>query len=89
MKDKLTYEDFYDFVWNEYISEKVVTDRFIEANKDLIVEVTYDIYHVYKQTGNISESVFAKIILQSFRNIIRMGVVFPDRNSTNDAYDSF
>lgn len=89
MNNKLTYEEFYDYVWNEYISEKIVTDEFLFLNKELIREVTYDIYYIYKDMGNVSESVFAKIILQTFRNITIMGVVMPMENNINDAYDSF
>lgn len=89
MINKLTYEEFYDYVWNEYISERIVTNSFLENNKDLVAEVTYDVYHVYKSVGNVSETIFAKILQQTFRNIVVMGVVSVEDNSINEAYDSF
>lgn len=86
---KLNYEEFYDYVWNEYISERVVPNRFLNDNRELIESITYDVYHVYKQQSNVSEREFAKILEQTFNNIIRIGVLIGRDNSINDAYESF
>lgn len=87
--EKLNYEEFFDYVWNEYVSERTVTDKFYRDNRSLIEDITYDIHHVYKSTGNISETVFAKVILLTFRNIVRIGVKESGNNDKNDAYEGF
>lgn len=87
--DKLNFEEFFDFVWNEYVSERVVPNSFFDGNKELITDVTYDVYHVYKQQQNLSESVFAKIIEQVFRNVVRTKIEYSRDNSVNEAYESF
>lgn len=87
--DKLNYEEFFDYTWNEYISERVVPNKFFNDNKDLIESITYDVYHVYKQQNNVSETIFSKIIEQIFRNVIKIGVRVGRDNSVNDAYESF
>lgn len=86
---KLDYEEFYDYVWNEYVSYRVVPDKFFHDNEELIKEVTYNIYHVYKQSENVSETLFAKIIEQTFRSVVRIGVRTKKDNNVNDAYESF
>lgn len=88
--DKLNYEEFYDYTWNEYISPRVVPDKFFNANTELIESITYDVYHIYKQQANVSETVFAKVIEQVFNDIIRDGVVeMKYDNSVNDGFESF
>lgn len=86
---KLNYEEFYDYVWNEYISERIVPNKFLSDNRELIESITYDVYHVYKQQSNVSEREFAKILEQTFNNIIRIGVLIGRDNSINEAYESF
>lgn len=88
---KLNYEEFYDYVWDEYIHESVVSNRFLDNNSDLVDNITYDVFHVYKQSQNVSETIFAKIVEQSFKSMITFGIVVNDLkdNLTNNAYDSF
>lgn len=85
--NKLDYEEFYDYTWNEYISDRAVSDQFIEQNKELVEAVTYDTYHVYKSMKNASETVFSKILEQTFRSIEKIGVKSKKDNIVNDAYD--
>lgn len=87
---KITYEEFFDYVWNEYISERVVPNRFLSKNRDLVESVTYNIYHAYEKQGNISESHYAKMIEMFFSDIIKIGVIAIDNdNYINDAFSGY
>ena len=90
--DKISYEEFYDYVWSEYISERVIPNKFIRKNKELVQSITYNVYHIYKQSSNISETVFAKIIEQVIRDILIFGVEDmedEDDNFINEGFESF
>lgn len=89
VNNKLTFEEFYDYVWIEYISTMVVPDSFYISNEDLIRDISYDIFHIYERIPNVSETVFAKILEIVFKNIQSTGVQAPNNNSINEGYDSF
>lgn len=68
----LAFEDFLEQTW-DYVSDKVVDDKTWNTHIDLIREVTFDYYIIYKNTyfkedtvlspkiaGKLLESVFDK-----------------------------
>lgn len=88
--EKLDYLQFFDYVWGEYVSEKIVTDEYFEKNEKLIQGITYDFHIVYEKTPNGSETHFAKLIEMVFKNIIAFnGIYNKEENIVNDAYEYF
>jgi len=67
-KNMLSYEDFYNRVWNYYISESDVSYDYRERNQDFIRTVTFSTYREYEKY-NTSEIVYAKMLKILFNNL--------------------
>lgn len=66
----LDYEDFYTHLWGS-ISAKIVSESYIEQNKDFIDSVTFDYYRIYEMSENISISVVRRMVESFFFNLFR------------------
>lgn len=45
-----TYEEFFEDVW-DYVSNYIVNDDLWDAHIDKFQELTFDLYHIYKNTA--------------------------------------
>lgn len=88
--ENYSYEEFYDELW-ETISEKIVSDRFIEKNRDLVRETTYDLYRLYdKSYGKFNIKLASKVTECFFKNYQTFGLNCEDvSEDKSEAYDSF
>jgi hypothetical protein len=64
----LNYEDFYDRIWNYFISESDVSFDYREKNQDFLRTVTFSMYREYEK-HNINELVYAKLLKTFFSNL--------------------
>jgi hypothetical protein len=64
----LSYEDFYNYVWVNYVAETDVSYQYREKNQDFIRLLTFSAYNKYK-TKNVHESVYGEMI-KSFFNCL-------------------
>ena len=66
----MDYDKFRHILWSEYISEKIVSDTYIEKNEDFIRELTFDAYKMYL-AGGITLKIAGKMFESFFDNMFR------------------
>lgn len=54
-------EQFYEVFWTEYISDNIVSDGYMAIHNDLIWEITYNAYEIWRKS-DISISVVSRIV---------------------------
>ena len=64
----LNYTDFYNRIWNHYISESDVSLSYREDNADFIRAVTFSFWRDY-EVKNVSDVVYAKMLKIVFQNL--------------------
>ena len=74
MENNLTFEEFYDEVWDR-VSLYCVSDEFFNKNGDLIQELTYDLYYLYSKSNDI-DPLGNKIQRLTIKNVVRLVEVF-------------
>jgi hypothetical protein len=65
-------EEFKELIWDDYISENLISNSYIEKNSEFISEVTFDLFRMHQKTnGALSIQVAARtlesFLLNSFR----------------------
>lgn len=87
--NKLNYEEFYDEVW-DLISEKTVSDRYMEKNIELIRAVTHDLHRLYDKSDKITIRIASKLLESFFFNLQLFGTNCDDvQDDVSEAYNSF
>ena len=64
----LEYEDFYNFIWRDYISQSDVSYKYREENQEFIRHLTYSMFRKY-ETKNVNEVVYAEVIKVFFKDL--------------------
>lgn len=64
----LNYEQFYERVWNYFITESDVSYDYRESNQDFIRMVTFSMFQDY-QKQNVSEVVYGKMLKVFLTNL--------------------
>lgn len=64
----LNYEEFYERVWNYFITESDVSYDYRESNQDFIRMVTFSMYQDY-QKQNVNEIVYGRMLKMFFSNL--------------------
>ena len=65
---QISYEDFYNLVWNYYITYSDVSKKYREKNQDFLRTLTFSLYREY-QKHNVHEAVYAKNLKLFFNNL--------------------
>ncbi len=69
MLDKFNYEDFFEESW-QYVSKKIVSDRYFYDNQDFIRGITKDIFDIYSSSENsMSTQEYGQILESFFYNL--------------------
>lgn len=58
----LDYNDFYNDLWGN-ISASLISENFVLNNKELIENITFDMYRIYEMHGNIDLTVIRRIVV--------------------------
>lgn len=64
----LSYEEFYQRIWNYYISFNDVSYDYREQNIEFIKAVTFSLFRKY-ESKNVSESVYAESLKIFFHDL--------------------
>lgn len=68
---ELTFEDFLDMIWSNYISDKIVSTEYYNDNFDFISALTYDCYRQFQMDSTMTVRHVAKLIEFFFFNLFR------------------
>ena len=66
----LEYEDFYVALWGT-ISARIVSEDYVERNKDFIDSLTFDYYRIYEMSDEISMPIIRRMVESVFFNMFR------------------
>lgn len=64
----LDYNDFYDELWNG-IHASVIDENFVLKNKLFVDTVTFDLYRLCEQDGNISINLVRRMLVSILQHI--------------------
>ena len=67
----MDYDTFSYTLWSDYISEKIVSDAYIQKNEDFIRELTFDTYKIFR-SGGITIKTAGKMLESLFDNLFRV-----------------
>jgi hypothetical protein len=65
---ELTFEEFFEDVW-DYVSEEVVDDDYWDDNYKFIRDTTYDVYGIYRNNINLNIQIYAEFLEVFFKNL--------------------
>jgi hypothetical protein len=66
----INLEEFVDLIWQDNVSEKVVSSAYYAENEDFILACTYDIYRLF-QNSDITIRIIARMFESFFFNLFR------------------
>lgn len=68
---ELTFEEFLDMIWNNYVSEKIVSTNYYQENFDFISALTYDFYRMFTMDSCLTLRIICRMIESFFFNLFR------------------
>lgn len=82
-RGELHLEEFVDIIWNDNVSEKIVSSAYYAENEDFILAFTYDCYRLF-QNNVLTIRIIARMIESFFFNLFRYkGDNFDVQNTEN------
>lgn len=75
---EITYEEFLDMIWKNYISEKIVSTEYYQNNFDFISALTYDCFRQFQMDRSLTVRNICKLIEFFFFNLFRFSA--PNRD---------
>ena len=82
---RLNYDEFFQYIWDDSHLSKIVSVSYQSEYEDYIRSLTFDMYHLYKNT-NISERVMLKLFEIHFFNLFRFN---PSNKNIEEIRDSY
>lgn len=64
------YEVFYDTLWGDYISEKIVSTVYLNKYRDFIDVLTFDAYQLHIKSG-LDVKIIGKTLESFFHNLFK------------------
>lgn len=68
---ELHFEEFTDKIWNDTISEKIVSNAYYAENEDFILQLTHDQYRLFQMSDRLTIRIIARMIESFFFNLFR------------------
>lgn len=68
---EISFEDFLDLIWNNHISEKIVSTEYYQQNFDYISSLTFDLFRQFQMTENLTVRTICRMIESFFFNTFR------------------
>jgi hypothetical protein len=59
-------EEFKELIWDDYISEKVISTPYIENNSEFLDEVLFDAFRLHQKSGGTFTIQLAARMVESF-----------------------
>jgi hypothetical protein len=81
---EIHFEEFTDKIWNDSISEKIVSNAYYAENEDFILALTYDCYRLFQNSNNLTIRILSRTIESLFFNLFRYKGANSDVQDTND-----
>lgn len=72
---ELSFEDFLDLIWNNFISDKIVSTEYYQDNFDFISAYTFDCYRLFQMDNNLTLRVICRLTESFFFNMFRYTVL--------------
>lgn len=70
-RGELHFEEFLDMVWNDYISEKIVSSAYYSENFDFISALTFDSYRLFQMDDKLTMRIIVRQLESFFFNLFR------------------
>lgn len=83
-RGELHFEEFLDMLWNDYISEKIVSSAYYSENFDFISALTFDSYRLFQMDDRLTIRVIKSQLESFFFNLFRFKGSNSDVQNTDD-----
>jgi hypothetical protein len=67
---EISYEDFYDMVWDD-VSERIVSTDYVNQYEDFIGNITFDFFRKYQMENTLTIRTISRFIEIFFFNLFR------------------
>lgn len=85
---RLTYDEFFQFIWDDSNLSKIVSVAYQSENEEYIRSITFDIFRVY-EFANLSERVALKLFEIHFSNLFRFQPKTKNIKEIKDNYTDY
>lgn len=83
---EMTYEDFYDALWVDFISDKVISTAWMDENADFVDNITFDAYRNFEMDGTMTIRILARTIESIVFNMFKFK---PKQENTVEIEDNY
>ena len=84
---ELTYEEFYDLVWDD-VSEKIVSTSYLDEYEDFTSNLTFDMFRLYQMNPCLSIRLVARMVESFFFHTFRFKPSNSNIEEIQDRYNS-
>ena len=82
---ELTYEEFYDLLWED-VSEKIVSTSYLDEFEDFVSNITFDMYRLYQMNSCLTIRLLSRMLESFFFNSFRFK---PSTNNIKEIQDNY
>lgn len=82
---ELTYEEFYDLLWED-VSEKIVSTSYLDEFEDFISNLTFDMFRLYQMNNCLSIRLIARMVESFFFHNFRFQ---PAQHNIEEIQDNY
>ena len=82
---ELTYEEFYDLLWED-VSEKIVSTSYLDEFEDFISNLTFDMFRLYQMNSCLTIRLIARMAESFFFHTFRFQPATHNINEIQDNY---
>lgn len=74
MEENYIFEDYFHAIWNQYISQDIVSQEYYDRNFDLIHEITFQFFNQYERSGNPAPQDASTLLITVFSVFQKLGL---------------
>jgi hypothetical protein len=82
---ELSYEEFYDLLWED-VSEKIVSTLYLDEFEDFISNLTFDMFRLYQMNNCLSIRLISRMVESFFFHTFRF---HPSTHNIEEIQDNY
>ena len=84
---ELTYEEFYDLLWDD-VSEKIVSTSYLDEYEDFTSNLTFDMFRLYQMNNCLTIRLLSRMVESFFFHNFRFKPASENIEEIQDRYSS-
>lgn len=67
----ITYEEFYDILWEDFVSPQVISTAWLDENADFVDNITFDAFRNFEMDPSMSIRILARTVESIIFNMFK------------------